>query len=225
MSPPLQVSPSPRLSPSPLCCHTLDDWQTLQPFLRRFGRMRPKSLLKIMAAAGAEEGVKTPEALPAPLRKVWREHRRMLARNWPEAMEFRKGRFRLFPATVALLPPPPVRPSLERVLRGMVVKLPTLAIGILIHAARQEPLYLGQINHLPWTKDFKNRGAELDLLQSLGLVRILPERRCFNGAPGRVVLTPAGERLLLGQWGRAVEPRRGEEETGRSGEMEGRMAA
>ena len=192
------------MPPSPLCCHTLHDWETLQPFLRRFARLRPKSLLKIMEAAPVAEGLKTPETLPAPQRKVWREHRRILARNWPDAVEYRQGRFRLFPATVALLPPAPVLPSLERVLRALVEKLPTLAIGILIHAARREPLYLGQINGLPWTTDFKNRGEEMDRLQSLGLVRLLPERRCFNGAPGRVVLTQAGERLLLGHWGKAV---------------------
>jgi len=200
----------PPLQSSPLCCHTLADWETLMNFITRHcHRIRPDSINVLL------------EALRCPLEST-DPHHKATARNWPSLLRWEKGRLAPTPQVLAELPAADVAASLRRVLRAMLAQnMTTLSMGILLHACRPEPLYFGRMQDLPWTKDCKHRSETVARLCEAGLISLVPEIRPGLRCSGRVRLTPAGEALLLGHWGKALA-----DKPARAAEVNvGRMAA
>lgn len=181
--------------------HHLSDWGTVLAFASRHApRLHPKTLLLLLETAAEPDGVMG-DHLRGPARDRWRDRRRFLAKNWPSLIETAGSHVRMPDTVRQELPAPAVLAGLARVLRALLQKLPTVAIGILCHATREEPLYRGRIHLLPFCKSHKNCAHELDRLVTLGLLQIT-----LDHGRQRVRLTPAGEALMLGRWGKAAQP-------------------
>lgn len=143
------------------------------------------------------------ESLRCPLEAT--DQHKATARNWPSLLRWEKGRLAPTALVLAELPAADVATSLRRVLRAMLAQnMTTLSIGILLHACRAEPLYMCRINRLPWSKEYKNRANTVQQMCKAGLISLQPEIRPGLRCDGRVRLTPAGEALLLGHWGKAL---------------------
>ncbi|MEZ5386453.1 MAG: hypothetical protein R3F13_13155 [Prosthecobacter sp.] len=193
---------------SPLCRHTLDDWQRVLQFVQpHAGRLRPKIFLQVMRAAIKGDGLDlpTPKYTDTISRHREYDNRASMVNNWPGLFYIESGLLFVLPDVVAALPRREVLISLERVLSQMVRALTSaLKIGMLLHAARGTPIYLSEYNSLVWTRDFKNRTEAADELVALKLLTLTPEFASHHRSAMRVRLTDAGHRLLLGHWGRAV---------------------
>lgn len=97
--------------------------------------------------------------------------------------------------------------SMHRVLHQLHVqqKFSSLFIGILIHSSapgmRRSPL-----SQLPWCKDVRNQPQIIQKAQRMGLLHIsLDWYPHANRHLETLSLTPAGQKLLLGHWGKAIQ--------------------
>lgn len=207
-------------SPSPLCCHSLEDWRRVVGWCGagRVVRSQPLLLLLQLAAAG-------PEGLPYPPRA--RDKRKHCLRQYADFIVSDPKARRLH-GTPAILAALGLRDaahaaSLARVLAAMRQQgLSTLEIGLLVHTSREHTLRR-HLASLPWTTDARNRPDAMKRLCDLRLLRLEYHRTRANNTQYLMLhLTDAGRKLLLGQWGKAMTNAEG----GRRNEaMEGRIAA
>ncbi len=189
----------------PLCQHTLED---LRLFLTAFtaggnSSLRPVSALRILhvcSPGGLDTRHTKCETLNTWLRyvKSWCHHDRARRRVIP-----RTGAYE----ALALRTPGQAR-SMHRVLHQLSVQLQftSLQIGLLIHASAPG-LHRSPLSFLPWCKDIRNQPHTIRNTERLGLIHTQ-----FDWYPHAnrhletISLTPAGEKLLLGHWGKALAP-------------------
>lgn len=221
MSPSLPVPSSPRLS-APLCCHTLADLRFLLHHLAP-RRLTPRTVGLLLRIAAAPDGVERATLRKTEIRRLQLRWRCLVYRDG-EQMRAREGLCADLGVRDAAQ-----AASVGRVFRALVKSgLKTWEIGTLIYASQPGGIMRKDLIASGWTMDLKNRVQKVSSLLDLRLIRF--ELRPMTGLRGTIPrrfihLTAAGEKLLLGQWGKAVEKRRGDEGTGRLGETEGRMAA
>ncbi len=222
MSPLLQSPSDLSLSSPALCCHTLADWRRVVGWCGAGHVVRSQVLLFLLKlAASGEAGLPTTDIRKHVLRQHWRQY--------PQFMQRQHGKRRVW-ATPDLLKALDLRDaahaaSLARVLGAMREQgMTSLEIGLLVHASREHTLRR-HLHTLPWTTDANNRPAAMKRLRDLHLLALETHRTPQNNTNYLMLqLTPAGKKLLLGQWGKAAAKPDGE--TRRSGDLEtGRMAA
>lgn len=218
MTPTLPLSQSPSLPPSPLCRHTLAD---IRAWLHasHLNHLRPTCSLLPLTIAAHPEGL-------ARSRFSEVEIERCRKRAWGKHVVL--NRQRVFPTgglySALGLHGPAECASIGRVLRELVKQgWKNSDLALLIHASMDGGVRRHELYNLPFTTDVRNHQTLIADTIARGLLLIEPR---YNHQISRVqrylCLTAAGEKLLLGQWGKAMTKAEG----GMTNEaMEGRKAA
>jgi len=196
--------PPQTLAQPALCVHTLED---LRLFLTAFtaggcSSLRPVSALRILRVF-SPGGLDT-TGTKAEERGRWLRY----VKKWCHHDTAQKRVLPLPSATEALqIRSASHARSMHRVLHQLHVqqKFSSLFIGILIHSSapgmRRSPL-----SQLPWCRDLRNQARSIQHLQRLGLLHIsLDWYPHANRHLETLSLTPAGQKLLLGHWGKALQ--------------------
>jgi len=189
-----------RLPCSPFCHHTLADLRAWLHAAHRNRILITCAALPLSIAAHPE-GVARSRFTPL-------EMERIRKRGWGRHVA--RSKLQFLPTgglySALGLSGPAECASVLRVLRALLKEgWKNSDIGLLIHASMAGGVRRGELYSLPYTTDVRNHQTLISDMLEKGLLRV--EAR-YDHQIRRVqkylCLTPAGENLLLGRWGKAV---------------------